>query len=237
MNLKPLFPVLALALGAPAYSQVQLFEQEMSGLSPYVGIKYNPGIQEYQAGVEYNIDGRTALGFAYAKPLKDTLKFDPSVHAYSLNPYAVFEFIEPGSMSSFSFSLRTDFIYENSFKNDTTFDDIAKLNNFQRSFIGGGPIFGLRIFSSEKLAFIPTVAYELFYIRFHRDNLKNNLRGTFDEDDNLWHDITGALTVHYLFNEFNGISIEPKVVIKVGPGRTPKDLINASLNLGYAWGF
>src|SRR5262245_45026313 len=113
---------LLLAAG-PIHSQVQLFEQEMSGLSPYFGARWNQGIQEYLAGLEYNIDGRTVLGFEFYKPLKDTLTFDPLVKAYVLNPYAEFEFIEPGSMNNFSFALRADFIQENSTKSGSDTSD------------------------------------------------------------------------------------------------------------------
>ena len=69
-------------------------------------------------GLEYTIDGRTTFGFDYSKPLKDTLTFDDKLKAYTINPYAIFEFIEPDNLKTFSFALRADFIHENTTKNE-----------------------------------------------------------------------------------------------------------------------
>src|SRR5687767_5038114 len=113
MMLKRIIPLaLALTTALPVYSQVQLFEAEVSGIIPYVSGKWNPGIQEYVVGLEYNIDGRTTLGFSYSRPIKDTLSFDPALKAYTINPYAIFEFIEPDNLKTFSFAIRTDLISE-----------------------------------------------------------------------------------------------------------------------------
>ena len=96
---------MVLSTALPVLSQVQLFEAEVSGLVPYVGFKWNSGITEMVGGLEYTIDGRTTLGFDYSKPLKDTLSFDPQLKEYSINPYGIFEFIEPDNLKTFSFAM------------------------------------------------------------------------------------------------------------------------------------
>src|SRR3954468_23541139 len=118
MMLNRLNPLaLLLMFGIPAFSQVQLFEADVSGVVPYLGVKWNQGITEFQGGAEYTIDGRTTLGFSGSKPLKDTLSFDDKVHGYTINPYGIFEFIEPDNLKTFSFAIRADFIHEDSYKN------------------------------------------------------------------------------------------------------------------------
>jgi hypothetical protein len=237
MTLKRIIPIaLALTTALPVFSQVQLFEAEVSGIIPYVAGKWNQGIQEYVVGLEYNIDGRTSLGVSYAKPLKDTLTFDPALKAYTVNPYAVFEFIEPDNLKTFSFAIRADFINEDSNKPKT--NDGTNLNSFSRTSIGGGPIFALRIFSSDKLVMIPTAAYEFFYVTYKRDDLSvAGTTGKFPEGTNLWHDLTGSCPFHFILNEFNGISLEPKVTVKFGPGHAAKDLLNVSATVGYIRAF
>ena len=72
----------------------------------------------------------------------DTIKFDANLKAYTINPYAIFEFIEPDNLKTFSFAIRADFIHENTTKDEAVpgDGDSTKLNNFRRSSIGGGPI-------------------------------------------------------------------------------------------------
>jgi hypothetical protein len=234
-RLSPLF--LVLMIGLPAQSQVQLFEQDISGLVPHVVYKWNAGIQEYSLGLEYNIDGRTSLGFDFTKPVKDTFDFDPELKAYTVNPYAIFEFIEPGNLSNFSFAIRGDFIHENSNKKNPTPQDADKLNTFRRSSIGGGPIFALRIFSSDKLAMVPSVGYEFFYVSYHRDRLDGLAGGDFDEGYYLWHDAVGGCAFHYIISEFNGLTLEPRISLKIGEGRAAEDLVNVSASLGYVRSF
>jgi hypothetical protein len=239
MNLK-LFHAFALSLlvAIPLRAQVQLFEADMSGIVPHVGGKWNQGIQEWMVGLEYTIDGRTTFGFDYSKPLKDTISFDASLKAYTINPYAIFEFIEPDNLKTFSFAIRADFLHENTTKKEAPAGDpdTTKLNNFRRTSLGGGPLFALRIFSSEKLVIVPTAAYEFFYVTFQKNDL-DGTTGNFVEDNLIWHDVVGSCAVHYHFNEFTGILFEPKLTVQIGEGRTPKDLINVSAKLGLVRGF
>ena len=225
-------------MSAPVFSQVQLFEAEVSGIVPYVGLKWNSGITEYSAGMEYTIDGRTTLGFEYAAPLKDTLTFDPTLKAYTIHPYGIFEFIEPDNLKTFSFAIRADFIHEDTkTKPDATADSL-KYNSFSRTQLGGGPLFALRIFSSEKLVLIPSAGYEFYYVTYQRNLLtKQGQGGVFPDGTYLWHDVTGACAVHFIINEFNGINFEPKVTAKFGEGRKPSDLLNVSASVGYVLAF
>ena len=57
------------------------------------------------------------------------------------------------------------------------------------------------------------------------------------EDNVIWHDVSGALALHYHFNEFTGLLFEPKVTVQIGDGRSDKDLINVSTRLGFVQGF
>jgi hypothetical protein len=228
---------LGLLIGLPAQAQVQLFEADMSGVVPYVGGKWNQAITQWNVGLEYSIDGRTTFGFDFSKPLDDTLAFDPNLKAYTINPYAIFEFIEPDNLKTFSFALRADFIHENTTKDADDPADTQNLNNFRRTQIGGGPIFALRIFASEQLVMIPMAAYEFFYVTYQRNQLIDNTTGAFFEDKLIWHDAYGSLAMHYRINEFNGVVFEPKVTVQIGDGRSSEDLVNVSARLGYVRGF
>ena len=237
MNLKLVHPLaLSLLIGLPLQAQVQLFEADMSGIVPHAGFKWNQAIQEWSVGLEYTLDGRTTFGFDYVKPLADTINFDKTLKAYTINPYAIFEFIEPDNLKTFSFAIRADFLHENTTKDEVTAGDTAMLNNFRRSSIGGGPIFALRIFSSEKLVMIPAASYEFFYVTFQRNEL-NSLSGTFSEDNVIWHDAVGSCAFHYRFSEFTGITFEPKLTVQIGEGRSTKDLINVSTKFGFVRAF
>ncbi len=239
MTLKRFLPLaLALATAVPSFSQVQLFEAEVSGVVPYVGYKWNQSISEYLVGGEYTIDGRTTLGFNYARPIKDTLTFDPELKTYSINPYGIFEFIEPDNLKTFSFAIRADLIHEDSWKNNASKDDSLKLNNFSRTAIGGGPVFALRIFSSDKLVMIPTAAYEFFYTTYRRTKLvQGGVQGVFDDGTYIWHDFVGSCPFHFILNEFDGLTFEPKITLKLGEGRTTNDLLNVSASFGYVRSF
>lgn len=208
----------------------------MSGVVPNVGFKWSQAVQEWSVGLEYTIDGRTTFGFGYSKPLSDTLSFDPNLKAYTINPYAIFEFIEPDNLKTFSFALRADFLHENTTKSEATAQDPSKLNNFRRTSLGGGPIFSLRIFSSEKLVMIPSAAYEFFYVTFQRNRLID-LDGQFEDDKMIWHDAVGSCAFHYHFSEFTGIVAEPKVTVQIGDGRSTKDLVNVALRFGLVRAF
>jgi hypothetical protein len=240
MTLKKIIPLaLALMTALPVFSQVQLFEAEVSGIVPYVTGKWNQGIQEWTVGGEYNIDGRTTLGFAYSRPIKDTLSFDSKLHSFTINPYAIFEFIEPDNLKTFSFALRTDLISEDASRSSTSDTlDVTRFNAFSRTSIGGGPIFALRIFSSDRLALIPTAAYEFFYVTYKRDAVTAaGVAGKFPKGKKLWHDLSGSCPFHFILNEFNGITVEPKVTFKFGPGHAAEDLINVSATVGYIRSF
>lgn len=237
MNWKRIAPLaLNLLIALPASAQPQLFETDVSGIVPFVGIKWNKGITEYWGGVEYTVAGRIALGLAGSRPLKDTLSFDQNLKAYTINPYLVFEFVEPDNLKTFSFALRAELIHEGTTKADTLGEssDPAKLNNFSRTALGGGPIFAFRIFSSERFIMVPSAFYEIFYVDWHRDELPSN----FDQDQVLWQTVGGGCAFHFKFGEFNGIVFEPKVIAKIGEGTVPaNDLINVSASLGYVLGF
>jgi hypothetical protein len=232
---KPL--LLALLMAWPAFSQVQLFEQDASGLVPYVGFKYNQGIQEYLVGLEYTVEARTTFGVNFSSPFKDSLYRkdsipDTDLKSYAINPYVVFEFIEPGSLGNFSFSMRADWIQENTFKKTKSTPVVAAdFNAFQRTSLGGGPIFAYRILKSEKLAIIPSFAYELLYVNSH----KTEASKPFDHGDEnvIWHDISANCIIRYFLNDNSGLMVEPKVIAKIGDGRASDDLINAMLTVGY----
>jgi hypothetical protein len=239
MTLKRIIPLaMMLSAALPAFSQVQLFEAEVSGIVPYAAVKWNSGITQWAAGMEYTIDGRTTLGFDYSQPLKDTLSFDSELKSYMINPYGIFEFIEPDNLKTFSFAIRADFINEDTRKKNPTPDDTLKLNSFSRTQLGGGPIFALRIFNSDKLAMIPSVGYEFFYVTYQKNQLtKGGTAGTFTEGDYLWHDVTGACAFHFILNEFNGLTFEPKVTAKFGKGRASADMLNITASVGYVKAF
>lgn len=238
MVLKRLFPLAFALATTPAFSQVQLFEAEVSGIVPHVGFNWNSGISEYVAGLEYTIDGRTTLGFDYAAPLKDTLSFDPDLKAYTVHPYGIFEFIEPDNLKTFSFAIRVDFIHEDTRAKPDNTPATKKFNSFSRTQMGGGPEFALRIFSSEKLVLVPAAGYEFFYVTFRRDFLDNTgTGGTFKDGNHLWHDAYGSCAVHFILNEFNGLTFEPKVTAKFGGGRKSSDMLNVSASVGYVLAF
>jgi hypothetical protein len=240
MVLKRILPLAIVMATSPAFSQVQLFEAEVSGIVPHAGISWNSGITQYVAGFEYTIDGRTTLGFDYAAPLKDTLTFDPDLKSYTVHPYGEFEFIEPDNLKTFSFAMRVDFIHEDTRDKPSGTPAAKKYNSFSRTWLGGGPVFALRIFSSERLALIPAAGYEAYYVTWRKDFLDpatNGASGTFKEDNNLWHDVSGSCAVHFILNEFNGITFEPKIVARFGDGLQSSDLLNVSASLGYVLAF
>ncbi|MDQ3001253.1 MAG: hypothetical protein M3Y08_08340 [Fibrobacterota bacterium] len=238
MTLKRFIPLaLMLSTALPVLSQVQLFEAEVSGIVPFGGVKWNSGITEWVAGIEYNIDGRTTLGLTYGQPLKDTLTFDKDLKSYTLNPYAIFEFIEPDNLKSFSFAIRVDYIQEDTKAKPKGTEDRLKYNSFSRTHIGGGPIFALRLFSSDKLVLIPSAGYEFFYVESKRNQLASSTDGNFPKETFLWHDVMGSCSFHFLINEFNGLNFEPKVIAKFGKTRSSKDMLNVTANLGYVKAF
>ena len=241
MVLKRILPLAtALVAASTVFSQVQLFESEVSGIVPHVGLTWNSGIQQYLAGLEYTIDGRTTLGFEYSAPLKDTLSFDKDLKSYTVHPYGEFEFIEPDNLKTFSFAIRVDFIHEGTLDKPSSTPISQRYNSFSRTEIGGGPVFALRIFSSERLAFIPAAGYEFYYVTFRKDFLDpatNGNSGTFKDGTNIWHEINGSCAVHFILNEFNGITFEPKVVARFGDGLKSGDMLNVAASLGYVLAF
>lgn len=239
MVLKRILPLAIAMATSPVFSQVQLFEAEVSGIVPHVGFNWNSGVSQYLAGLEYTIDGRTTLGFDYAAPLKDTLTFDKDLKEYSIHPYGIFEFIEPDNLKTFSFALRVDFVHEATWAKPDDTDPKLRYNSFSRTLLGGGPVFALRIFSSERLALIPAAGYEFYYVTFRKDFLDpvTGNSGSFDDGNNLWHDVTGSCAVHYLFNEFNGLTVEPKVTARFGDGLKSSDMLNVGLSVGYVLAF
>lgn len=240
MVLKRIIPLAVAMATAPVFSQVQLFEAEVSGIVPHAGVTWNSGITQYLAGLEYVIDGRTALGFEYAAPFKDTLTFDPDLKAYTVHPYGIFEFIEPDNLKTFSFAVRVDFIHEDTWEKPSGTPEANKYNSFTRTWMGVGPVFALRIFSSERLSFVPAAGYEAYYVTFSKkflDPASGGRNGTFKEGNKLWHDITGSCAVHYRINEFNGIVFEPKAIARIGDDLKSGDMLNVEAKLGYVLAF
>jgi hypothetical protein len=237
MVLKRILPLAIAMATSPVFSQVQLFEAEVSGIVPHAGVLWNSGITQYLAGAEYTIDGRTTLGFEYAAPLSDTLTFDKDLKSYTVHPYGEFEFIEPDNLKTFSFALRVDFIHEDTRAGS---DSTKKYDSYTRTWMGGGPVFALRIFSSERLALIPAAGYEFYYVTFQKNYLDPATKGNsglFDKGNHLWHDLTGSCAVHFLINEFNGLSFEPKVIARFGDGLKSSDMLNVGATLGYVLAF
>ncbi len=240
MVLKRIIPLAFALASSPVLSQVQLFEAEVSGIVPHAGLTWNSGISQYLAGIEYTIDGRTSLGFEYAAPLKDTLSFDKDLKAYTIHPYGIFEFIEPDNLKTFSFAIRVDFIHEDTKAKPENTPEAKKYNGFSRTQMGGGPIFAMRIFSSEKLSFIPAAGYEFLYVTFKKeflDEASGGKNGIFKDGNNLWHDLSGSCAIHYRINEFNGISFEPKIIAKLGSGLKSSDMLNVNATVGYVLAF
>ena len=236
MVLKRILPLAVAMATSPVFSQAQLFEAEVSGIVPHAGITWNSGITQYLAGIEYTIDGRTSLGFEYSAPMGDTLTFDPELKAYSIHPYGLFEFIEPDNLKTFSFAMRVDFIHE-----DTRAKPASTLpsqyNSFSRTLLGGGPIFALRIFSSERLALVPAAGYEFYYVTFSKSQLVSNTSGKPEEGTNLWHDAYASCAFHFILNEFNGLTLEPKVTARFGDGLKSSDMLNVAATVGYVLAF
>ncbi len=236
MVLKRILPLAIAMATSPVFSQAQLFEAEVSGIVPHAGITWNSGITQYLAGFEYTIDGRTSLGFEYAAPLSDTLTFDPELKSFTIHPYGMFEFIEPDNLKTFSFAMRVDFIQEDT-RAKSGSDTVGSFSSFSRTWLGGGPIFALRIFSSERLALIPTAGYEFFYVTYSKNKLITKTTGIHDDGNNLWHDVYGSCALHFILNEFNGLSFEPKVTARFGDGLKSTDLLNVSATIGYVRAF
>jgi hypothetical protein len=237
MVLKRILPLAIAMATSPVFSQAQLFEAEVSGIVPHAGITWNSGITQYVAGLEYTIDGRTSLGFDYAAPLSDTLSFDPELKSFTIHPYGVFEFIEPDNLKTFSFAMRVDFIQEDTRAKDGPDTAAATYNSYSRTMLGGGPIFALRIFSSERLALIPMAGYEFYYVTFSKNELVSKISGKPEQGTHLWHDAYGSCALHFIFNEFNGLTFEPKVIARFGDGLKSSDMLNVSATIGYVLAF
>jgi hypothetical protein len=222
--------IFSLIASSSAFAQVQVFEQDLAGIHPFAGFRWNAEIMEYGVGFEYNIEGRTSLGMAYYRPVSDSITFNPELKAYVINPYGEFEFIEPGNLTTFSFAVRFDFIHE-----DVTRPS-DELDSFRRTSLGGGPIFSWRFYANPQLSIVPRVGYEMFYTRWKKDDLTENL-GEFDSDYEIWHDVIGSFLMVYKLDEFNALTFDPKAVLKLGTGRPTTDFVNVHLNFGWAHSF
>ncbi len=233
---KWILPVIA-ALSI-ASAQVQLFEQDASGLVVSVGSQWSPGIAEYMADLEYNIEGRTTLGFKAMKPFADTLfqnysdaQLDKDLKAYLLGTYLILEFVEPGLVNMFSFAMRFDFSYEGAQKEETNF------NSFTRMILGGGPIFGFRFILNDYVNLLPTLGYTFSYAKYHRDLIPKptvQIKNPFVEGYVLWQDAYGAFATQIQFDELNSMLVEPKLTLKYGDLRDPaNDLFQLGLRVGY----
>ena len=84
---------------------------------------------------------------------------------------------------------------------------------------------------------IPMAGYEFFYVTYQRNVLNTTTTGTFPKGTYLWHDVVGSCAFHFLLNEFNGLTLEPKVTAKFGEGRGSSDMLNVSASFGYVRAF
>jgi hypothetical protein len=219
------------------FSQVQLLEQDVSGIYPYAGVKWNSKITEPLVGFDYIIEGRTLLGLQASKPLADTLQIS-GLKTYLVNPYAIFEFIEPGNLTVFSFAMRGDFVYEDVTRPDSNY------NTFERTSYGLGPILALRYQTSERVTIIPEASYELFYVKWRgvwlnapNPNPPPATLPAYTKDSQIWHEVSGGINLLYHLNETNALNFNPKVVFKLGPGHQSTDLLNVDFTVGYCLAF
>jgi hypothetical protein len=226
MVLKRILPLAIAMATSPVFSQAQLFEAEVSGIVPHAGITWNSGITQYLAGLEYTIDGRTSLGFDYSAPLSDTISFDPDLKSYTIH-----------NLKTFSFAMRVDFIHQDTWAKDGPSNVANTYNSYSRTMLGGGPIFALRIFSSERLAIIPAAGYEFYYVTTSKTELVSNTSGKPEDAKHLWHDAYGSCALHFILNEFNGFSLEPKVIARFGDGLKSGDMLNVGATVGYVLAF
>jgi hypothetical protein len=238
--LEPMKKLAALVFAAvgPVLPNVQIFEQDLAGIHPYLGVLGNSKIIQPLVGFEYNIEGRTSLGVRVGKPLKDTLSFDTDLKAFFANPYAVFEFIEPGNLTVVSFAMRADFVYEDVTKPKDNY------NGFTRSAYGGGPVFGLRFQTSDKWVVIPEASYELFYVQWRMNDLfapnpnpPPQTSPVHVEEKSIRHDVAGGVHVLYRFTEMHGLDFAPRVVVKIGKGLQNSDFLNVDVSFGYFLSF
>ncbi|HAO98730.1 MAG TPA: hypothetical protein DCQ83_01660 [Fibrobacteres bacterium] len=228
-----------------AFSQTELFEQDLSGIHPYVGTKWNSKITQPFVGLEYTIEGRSTLGIRAGMPLKDTAfsappdsdkKVEAKFKSFFVNPYAVFEFIEPDNTNKFSLALRADYIYEKAPAD-------SNLNSFSRNYFGMGPVFGFRFRAGDKFEITPKLAYEFFYTKWllnwvtYSTTSSTTPEGHFEDDYFIQHDISVSADILYRLTETMGLNFEPKVVIKKGDGLRSTDLVNLDLHLGYVLAF
>ncbi len=213
------------------FSQVHLVEQEMSAVVPQTGVQWNSGITSYMGGLEYVVEGRTSLGLRVSRALTDTVVLNPTLPPLKstvINPYAVFEFIEPGNLSIFSFALKAGFTWMDASGTG------ADLSSFERTIYSAGPIFGFRMQPSPGFAYIPTVGYEFQFTKWQRNTLIDGV-GEFEEDNDFWHDVTAGVHLVAVLNEFHSLSFQPYASFLFGTGREAADLINVGLNVAYAW--
>ena len=234
--------VFVLLMAGSVFAQTELFEQDLSGIHPFAGLKWNSKITQPVLGLEYTIESRSTLGFQMGFPLKDTLfatpdldkKVESKFHSYFVNPYFMFEFLEPDNAGKFSFSVRGDYIYES-----TPAD--SNLNGFSRHSLGLGPVFSLRLHAGEKIDVIPQASYEFFYVKW-KQNWVTHVNapgdtGSFADTYFIQHDISLGANVMYHLNETQGLNFEPKVVLKTGDGLRSSDLLNVDFRIGYFLSF
>ncbi len=230
MNLKKSVPSFLILMAAPLFAQVQLFEQDMSGIVPKIGFEWNSQISHITGTFEYNIEGRTTLGCTYLKPMKDTLTFDNTLKGFGVDPYVVFEFVEPSLVNTFSFAVKAGFSYAGATAPENN------LHTFSRYLIHGGPQFAFRFLTSETFALIPTVGYDLGIGKSKSEYTIDSAGvkvGRFPKKDLVWHTITGSVPMNYKISEFNGLVFEPVLNLKIGEGLKPTDFINVAINFGY----
>jgi len=227
----------------PAFAQTELFEQDESGIHPYAGLKWNSKIAQPLLGFEYTLDGRLTFGADVGMPLQDTAFSNPgtdsliasSFHSFFLNPYFQVDLLEPGHSGDLSFSVRGDFIYQNTLSDPHG-------NDMHSSGFGIGPVLAYRFKIGDQTEFIPKVSYEFLYSRWIRnwvtyDNGPGNPPGHYDDEYFLQHDIALAAGWVYWITETQGLNFEPKALLEFGDGLRKSDWVNVQLQIGYLLAF
>ena len=100
-------------------------------------------------------------------------------------------------------------------------------------------MFGYRLHANEKIDVIPQLAGEYFFTSWKRNWLGvrradgTYTAGVYDDDYFNQVDVSISADVLYRLNEVQGLTAEPKVVLKLGQGRRSSDLLNIDLHIGY----
>lgn len=234
---------LILFLPMMAMAEVQLFDQSNSGLIFSGGIAASGKNQIVIPSVEYLVEGRFSISASYLYTLKDST-FSDTVFTSFLNDstsiaqprdikktgfslYSSMELIEPSKITPLSLSLNLGYAQAedkqrgklyipndsiDQFTNipipriDTVEGDIYSIETRQLTL---GLESGYRFFLGASGTVTPLLGYSFHYL------FKNRLLGrTLDTDDEILQDISLNVPVGYMFTDFIGIQVVPKVVLR-----------------------